>query len=667
MATPLPRPPTVPAAAPAALSERFAIDLARSLPAAGAGLPAFAARPRDEAAPVPLIALLVPAALPPRADLPDAAAVDLPGVMLPLAQGPAAGPAGRPGWFVIGPAPPGPPLWPAGGGGGTPWTESELLRDVIAPAAAALAGLRARGLTHRAVRPDNLFRAQGRRAVLGCAWATPPAWLQPAWAEPPASAMCLPAGRGAGSIADDVYALGATALALALGRPPCAGLAEAEIIGRKLEQGSFAALAGGARLPAALGELLRAMLADDPAQRPPPEALMQPAAARSLRAAARPPRRAAHALMVGERAAWDPRTLAFGIARTPAAGARLLRSGAVDHWLRRSLDDAALAARVEEQARRHPADAAAGPARDDALLAMRAVALLDPQAPLCWGGIALWPDGLGPARAAAGADGPAAALLDELVAAEATAAFAALRDGPDDSAAARRQARLQRDLLRRRGWSGGAARLCYALNPLLPCRSARLGDALVVRPAEVLPALDATLPAAPAAPFLLDAELVAFLAARLPDRLEPLFAAFAPDQPPERQPLAQLRLLAQVPHRAPAPPRLTAALAEAARPALDTWRSRTLREQRQALLAEALAAGDFDRLVAALDDPAARQADRAGWQAAIAEAARIDAALAALDDAAPARAASLRALGREVAASLALAALAASAVAAALG
>ena len=89
---------------------------------------------------------------------------------------------------------------------------------MLRPAAHVLEHLQGRGITHRGIRLDNVFQsAPGQPVVLGAAWAAPPAMAQPALFEPPYSAMCLPAGRGDGSIADDVYALGVLLLCLALG------------------------------------------------------------------------------------------------------------------------------------------------------------------------------------------------------------------------------------------------------------------------------------------------------------------------------------------------------------------------------------------------------------------------------------------------------------------
>ena len=140
---------------------------------------------------------------------------------------------------------------------------------MLRPAAHVLEHLQARGMTHRGIRLDNVFQsAPGQPVVLGSAWAAPPAMAQPALFEPPYSAMCLPAGRGDGSIADDVYALGVLLLCLALGRAPLAQLDDAAILRRKLELGTYAALAGDERLPPIIGDLVRGMLAEDPEHRP---------------------------------------------------------------------------------------------------------------------------------------------------------------------------------------------------------------------------------------------------------------------------------------------------------------------------------------------------------------------------------------------------------------
>ncbi len=94
------------------------------------------------------------------------------------------------------------------------------------------------------------------------------------------------------------------------------------------------------------------------------------------------------------------------MAREPDHGLNAVRGNAVEQWLRRGLADAQLAARVEELVRHRSLDRAPNDGDGEAELVMRVIAVLDPLAPLCWRGVALWPDGIGTALAAAQGSDP---------------------------------------------------------------------------------------------------------------------------------------------------------------------------------------------------------------------------------------------------------------------
>lgn len=641
------------------IAGQYEVDRARPASPVG-GLPAFAAADRASGR-TDLIAIQVQRQFSARSRVIQALATPIDGLLAPVAYG-SAGDA----CYTVATAPPGPNLLARTGA----WSELELLECVLRPIAHVLEHLQERGITHRNIRLDNVFQtAPGQPVVLGVCWAAPPAMAQPALFEPPYSAMCLPTGRGDGSIADDVYALGVLLLCLAVGRTPLRQLDDTAVLHRKLELGTYTALASDERLPPIIGDLVQGMLAEDPEHRPTPTLLLDPASARGRRVAARPPRRAQNAIAIAAKDVWDARTLAYMMATIPELGINALRSGSVEQWLRRALGDAQLAAHVEELVRHRNTDAAAD-ADAEATLLMRVITVLDPLAPLCWRGVALWPDGIGPALAAAMAADPDVTMrLQEIVAREEAGNWAALRSDRYDFAVLRIDARQQRGWLQQRGEEGGIARLTYLLNPLMPCASPLLGSHWVAQLTELLEALEETagrVDQRQTEP--VDAHVAAFISARSERRLYSEISE-KEKRSDEMRCLAQLRLLAQLQSRlrtAPLPA-LAAWLAARAAPALAAWRNRERRTAVSERLTALAPAGHLAPMLAVLEDPAGRIVDAREAQEAAAELRRVDAELVQITNGAAARSAAAARMGQEIAAGLGLATLATLLAAAALG
>jgi len=427
--------------------------------------------------------------------------------VLPIDIGPGRDPlGGAPALFVVFPGLPAQNILSLG----RRLTETELINNVLMPVAMALEQLDNLGLTHRAVRPDNLFIAdQSAPCMLGPGFLAPPAMHQGVAFEPPYSAWCRPYARGTGQVADDVYALGVTLLALYLNLTPMAGLDDAEIVRRKIELGSFEALTAGYTLPPLLNDLLRGMLAEDPEHRPTPMMLQSPEVARGRRVAARPPRRAARPLEVGGRMAWSARDLAYLLGIAPEAGAAAIKNGQIDRWIRRGLGDSQLAIRLVENIAAVSHDVS-DDSRANAVLIMRAVVVLDPLAPIVWRHIVVAPDGLGSALAS-GKDGE---LIAEIVTNDITATYA--------TCAPRRQSRGMtlvdamewRGALSQRGLSGGLARLNYTLNAMIPCTSPLVANVVITKLADLPQALEVISASTDRTKPPIDAPLAAFIAAR---------------------------------------------------------------------------------------------------------------------------------------------------------
>jgi hypothetical protein len=629
-------------------------DAQRVVPALSEGWPAFAVTDRRDPR-RPLMAVRVRPGLPPRARALDTAAdMPAPHVLMPIADGPGVDLSGQQGWFIISPAPPGQSISLAAGA----WREQELISCVLLPAAAALEALRERGLTHRAIRPDNLFRAAaGQTVTLGPFWAAPPGTGQPTVADPPFLGWCRPCCQGDGTIADDVFALGVTLLALSMGRWPLAGLDPQEIVHRSLAQGSFAALtAGYAALPSYLGDLLRGMLAEDPDHRPSPALLLDPLRAAARRTTTRPPRRAQRELEVGRTVAWTARELAFALATQPDVAGTLLRNGVVDRWLRRALNDPSLAGKLEENYARLAAGLGPGSALLAPMLLMRAVATIEPLAPIVWRGEGLWPDGLGPAMVAA--DAPMAASLREIVEADVLTSWITNHPRRTDAAALQQMARDWSLWLGTRGASGGVNRLLYGLNPLLSCASPLLGGRPVLRLAELLPALEAASAKADRHQPPIDGHIVAFIAARAEQAMRAELSGLSSFTTESERPLV-LRLFSRLQSRLDSGPLpgLAAWLHESGFTGVNRWRSRSTRATLGKRVTALVAAGQLGPLLAAVEDGGAFAADAAGAASA---AARMEGLKQRIDESekhAPQRLAEARRLAHDIAAGAGLLAL----------
>ncbi len=648
--------PTKPTNPP--IGDRFDVAFERPIVDAGGGLPAFAVTDRRGGS-ERLMAVQVPDGQAPRARaLPDLGPDPVPFCLTPRAHGLARRADGIWSQFVICAAPPGQSLSHAPAA--APWSEQELLDTLLRPVAAALAALAALPMTHRAIRADNVFQtARGQPVMLGCAWAASPARHQPAVYEPPYSAVCPPAWRDEGAIADDVYALGVLMVALARGAVPLAGLDAEAIVTRKIEVGSVAAIIGDGRLPPTIVDLARGMLAEDPDHRPTPALLADPGAARSRRVAARPRRRAQRSIAVGARFAWDARGLAHALASEPGLAIAVLRSGAVDQWLRRSLGDVSLALVLEEASRQHAAENPLDDQAADAVLLLRAVAVLDPLAPLCWMGLRIWPDALGSALAASTAEEHAA--LGRMVGVEATATWAFARAHRCDPVRAQTEARRLRAAARQRGWGGGLTRLRYASNPLLPCRSPVLGGATVVGLGDLLAALERAAERVdrPLLPF--DPDLAAFVSARLGGPTDGVFAAMGPGATdPAAAAMAQLRVLTRVQDRhAGGPvPRLAAWMAAGCDAVLMQIRHRARQAATRASLDQQIAAGRLAGVLGVLENRAVLAADARDWAVAAAMMARLDQDILGAERRVERVRADARRLGSEIAASIGVSALA---------
>jgi hypothetical protein len=494
-----------------------------------------------------------------------------------------------------------------------------LVRNFIAPVTHVLAEYVRRGVAHRAIRPDNVFWYDfgQSKLIVGPCTAGPPGARQPAQFEPLELAICDPYGRGPGTAADDVYSLGATALALAMGRWPMADSDDAAVIERRIEVGNWDALAGKYNPPVDLYDFFRGTLADDPAER-----WTLPTLTKWLDGG-RPilPRFASIAksrepFLFEGKLYRTGRDIALAFARNPPQATAAIRTGVLADWARRALPDDLAAKKVQAMS---AAESSAGRDGDPALVARICMAL-DPSGPIHISGISVRPDGVAPALARAYTSArDTLPAYDSLFRAGIHLEWVATQQG--SQAAAGRSTRKLSAYERLSRWAmepvpgSGLERCLYELDQRLPCLSPLCIDQWVETPGELLPAIDSAIADGDQKGF--DRHIAAFMAARgAADEtaLKGLMGGAAD----EEARMASLRLLAhlQETYLVGSLPNLAAQCAVLVRPTLEQFQRISTKELIAHKSEVAIGQGDLKDLLNIVDDRVALEADKKGFESA---------------------------------------------------
>ena len=282
-------------------------------------------------------------------------------------------------------------------------TEYDIPRIVVEPVLGGLQEMAMRTLFHRAIRPHNMFfvDAQHSAVTLGDAATAPPGYDQPVVFEPIGKAMADPAGRGEGTSVDDMYALGVSLVFLMLGENPVAHMSDDELISAKIEHGSYATLCGRAHVPVPMIEPLRGLLSDDPTERWRLEQLdIWVSGRKSSPMQKKSAPRAESRFEFDEKSHLTARTLAKALGSNIDQAAKVIKSGDLGLWLRRSLRDGELSEDVERLGEVAKSQESR-PMGSNEVLVSQVSMRLDPHGPVRYKGCAFMPEGMGPALAVA--------------------------------------------------------------------------------------------------------------------------------------------------------------------------------------------------------------------------------------------------------------------------
>lgn len=527
-------------------------------------------------------------------------------------------------FVIILPQPAGERILPSPDATIDPWREDRVVRLVMAPLLPVFKELGGRNLTHRAIRADNLFFADGTResVVLGECYSLPAGMAQPSIYEPIDSAMAMPEGRGYGAPADDYYALGVLVLVLLCGGNPVPEMSEHELVEAKISKGSYAALVGDTRLSLPMVEVLRGLLCDDPEERWRHDDVQLWLSGRHLspKQALLPPKAARLYPFDGDEYN-NAAALSYAMGRRWGAAVQEIKSQELERWIRRSLSDDRRAAAVSAATQAVVGIGGGVAGLEDRLLT-RVLIALDQQAPLRYKQVAVRIQGFSTAFAVNYHNEDRRQTFAEII----------LNKLPQ--LWIEQQGKLRADIVSyvrafdlvslhlvkpRIGY--GLERALYALNTSWPCQSPLLADDYVADLDDLLPALERLATQGKTDRPPIDWHIGGFVSARMKITPDRAFSELSEDGRANIFNLGVVRLLAEVQEATGALPlpNLAAWCAALLTPVVDRFRNRTRREQMTEMLRQLAQHGRLSALVQLVDNPERRIADEEGFLRARAE------------------------------------------------
>ncbi len=604
----------------------------------------------------PLFALVCRPDLPPRTNvMRSLKGVQTPGLLPLIEWGPAFwSPLGRTCMMVVYERPAGGRVMSSLNAEIRRFEDWEVSKKLVGPLTAALKELAARGVTHRAIRPTNMFYMAGDREglVLGDCVTAPPGLDQPAMFETIEAAMAFHAARGSGTYSDDMYSLGVSLVLLLLGRNPVAQQDEATILRNKVAVSSYAALVGDERLPIGSIEVLRGLLCDDVDERWPIESLELWLSGRRLSPIqAKLPKRSQRSFQFGGAEYNSAREIGIAFARRWDEAVPVVLEGKLELWLRRALEDKEKAEGVAVAVRNVTGALGDKKAAADVMLA-KVCMILDPTAPIRYRGFHAMPDGFGPCLAWMIAEQKDYRLLIECINREVPKLWLAERHSYNPEWSLLEQNfRELRDFLKQPAIGSGLERCLYVLNESLPVQSPLMAEDYVVDIKELLPALDRAARRADQKSWPFDRHTVAFLACHLNyDISQQLQALNAPD--PAMSALGMLNLLAILQWRLGPPElhNLTSWVGGLLGPVISSYHGRERRRELEREIPRLVRQGSLLELYRFVDDPEQRQKDADGFAWAQAEWAAADQEIRDLEGAKDARDETAVRIGKQTAA-----------------
>lgn len=508
-------------------------------------------------------------------------------------------------------------------------TEAQLIKTFIQPAIHLLRDLILVGCPHRAIRPQNLYYQNGKSGdiMFGDCLASPAGSHQTAAYETADNAISDPIGRGIGSVADDIYAIGATAITLYLGRDPVGHLSDEQIINAKINLGSFSTLAGGEKLAPGLAEMFRGLLCDKVSDRWTIKHLdgwmtgahFNPTLPSIPQRSTRPIKFAGGEYL-------NKPALAHAMSRHWNEAMVLVNGADFDNWFKRGFGDEKAA---DKMARIIGLANAYGPQsgiRDRTIT--RYIIQMGGHLPLCYKDIRTTLAGMGAMLSHYFERSEKVQQVAELLHGRLTHAW--FEEQPSlrpEQTQMRRALEMIERVIDRPAPGYGIERVLYEMDRGTPCKSPLIADYYVTSSADLLAAIDAAIPAAPHGTLPMDRHIAAFIAVTMKRSMDNELIGLAnrADDIGYRTAILRLIAIVQRVHQNYDLPRLAQVIVEMLEPVIAAFHNTDVRAHIRDQIAAHAENCRFDEMLLLLDnDGSLRRADNDGFAQAMQEYAALE-------------------------------------------
>lgn len=480
-------------------------------------------------------------------------------------------------------------------------TEDKIVNVLIQPILNVLTDFHNMDLVHGAINPENIFLAGAEgseSAILGECVSSAPSFRQHAMFEPIERAMAQPAGRGIGTIQDDLYALGMCVAMALRGENFVLGKTPEDVLQAKMDDGSFSVAIQQQRLPTNVAEFLRGVLNDDEQQRwDIDDANRWLSGQRQTQKQGRPVINAARPFVIKNEKFWNLRSIAYMFSKNGAEAVNVIEDSQFDLWIKRNFEDKAL---LKNMANVWENEKSSG--RDKLVASMGIV--LDPPAPVRYKGLSILPSGYGSALAEAISRGEdiqayGEMILNQFFSSWVNARFEEIADGAGIIASFEKT----RNFLTQKAAGYGIERVLYTLNRETACLSPALKDFFVLSPDGLLTALEIISRQGNRPEAIFDRHMISFLSVRESKMIDPFLGHItSPDR--GNQIVGITRALSAIQRRfkmGPVPG-LTSWIASLTAPAVERYYDHDLRKEIAKKIDRAKDTGILANILDLIDD-----------------------------------------------------------------